>query len=88
MNDQYLLAEWYIYASGPNKRVEGQKYWSGDRLPKGHDNVREAIKQATVFTRRSSLLTYLGAWTPADNTGGGLREVTNFARFFARKLRK
>lgn len=89
-NDPFMLAEWHVYASGPNKKVGGQKYWSGDGIRDGRDNVKEAIREATDFTRRSNLLTYLGAWMPADNKGGSLdqTEVINFARFFAKKLKK
>ena len=25
-NDRFMLAEWHIYASGPNTKVGGQKY--------------------------------------------------------------
>ncbi|KAL9970425.1 hypothetical protein ACROYT_G022801, partial [Oculina patagonica] len=92
-NDPFLMAEWHLYASGPNKDKGGQKYWKGDGTPddkNGRDNVRKAIKQATDFTKKRNLLTYQGAWMPADNDGGALeeREVINFARFFASQLRK
>ena len=88
-NDRFMLAEWHVYASGPNKKVGGQKYWSGDGIPDGRANVKKAIKYATKFTKRSNLLTYLGAWMPADNKGGSLNqtEVINFARFFASQLK-
>ncbi|XP_078372857.1 cellulase/esterase CelE-like [Oculina patagonica] len=92
-NDSFIMAEWHIYASGPNKKIGGQKYWSGDGTPdheNGRDNVRKAIKHATDFTKSSNILTYLGAWMPTDNKNGGLNEteVINFARFFAGELRK
>lgn len=92
-NDPYMMAEWHMYASGPNKKIGGQKYWRGDGTPEhinGRENARIAIKQATDFTKTSNLLTYLGAWMPADNKNGSLdeNEVIHFARFFARELRK
>ena len=92
-NDPYMMVEWHIYASGPNKEKGGQKYWRGNGTPddkNGRDNVREAIKQATDFTQSSNVLTYLGAWMPTDNKNGSLdeKEVINFARFFASELRK
>ena len=92
-NDPFMLAEWHVYASGPNKKVGGQKYWSGDGFqgdPDGRTNVKNAIGEATKFTKNSNLLTYLGAWMPADNKGGSLTqtEVINFARFFAGQLKK
>ena len=92
-NDSYMMAEWHIYASGPNKKIGGQKYWRGDGTPKhknGRENARVAIKQATDFTKGSNILTYLGAWMPTDNKNGSLNEteVIHFARFFACELRK
>lgn len=85
-----MLAEWHIYASGPNKKVGGQKYWSGDGRPKGRENVNKAVRQATDFTDSSGLPTYLGAWMPADNKDGSLDqvEVINFARYFAITLKE
>lgn len=89
-NDRFMLAEWHIYASGPNKKVRGQKYWSGDGRPKGRENVNKAVRQATDFTDSSGLPTYLGAWMPVDNKDGSLdqAEVINFARYFALTLKE
>ena len=89
-NDKFMLAEWHIYASGPNKKVGGQKYWIGDGIPDGRANVDKAVKEATDFTHSSGLLTYLGAWMPTDNTNGSLNqtEVIHFARYFASKLKE
>lgn len=89
-DDRYMMAEWHIYASGPNKKRGGQKYWKGDGKKKGRRNVKKAFKQATTFTKKTKLLTYLGAWMPTDNKKGSLREneVINFGRFFAQELRK
>lgn len=85
-----MLAEWHIYASGPNKKVGGQKYWSGDGRPKGRENVNKAVRHATDFTDSSGLPTYLGAWMPVDNKDGSLdqAEVINFARYFALTLKE
>ncbi|KAJ7331657.1 hypothetical protein OS493_019249 [Desmophyllum pertusum] len=89
-NDPHMLAEWHIYASGPNKKVGGQKYWSGNGIPEGRENVIQAIKLAADFTNNSNLLTYLGAWMPTDNENGALdeREVIKLARFFARSCER
>ncbi|KAL9985175.1 hypothetical protein ACROYT_G007545 [Oculina patagonica] len=88
-NDSYIMAEWHIYASGPNKKQGGQKYWKGDGVPEGQQNVKNAIEEATNFTKDSGLKTYLGAWMPQDNKGGDLNEdeVINFARFFVTELK-
>lgn len=88
-NDSYMMAEWHIYASGPNKKKDGQKYWKGNGTAKGQENVRNAIYEATNFTKKFKLRTYLGAWMPQDNNGGDLKEdeVVSFARFFVTELR-
>lgn len=87
-NDSYMMAEWHIYASGPNKKKDGQKYWNGNGTTKGQENVKSAIYEATNFTKKYKLRTYLGAWMPQDNDGGKLNEneVISFARFFVSEL--
>lgn len=88
-NDSYMMAEWHIYASGPNKKKDGQKYWKGNGTTKGQENVKNAIYEATNFTEKFKLRTYLGAWMPQDNKDGDLNEdeVISFARFFVNELR-
>lgn len=41
-----MMAEWHIYASGPNKNPDGQKFWRGDGVPKGQTKVRKTISEA------------------------------------------
>ena len=86
---KYLMVEWHIYASGPNKVLRSQKYWKGDGEGEGHENVKKAIEHATSFTASSGLLTYLGAWMPADNEFGELEEleVIEFAKYFVRSMK-
>ncbi|CAH3154552.1 unnamed protein product, partial [Porites lobata] len=50
-NGDYIMAEWHIYASGPNEKPGGQKYWKKNGTDKGRDNVKLAIEPATNFTR-------------------------------------
>ncbi|XP_075265375.1 uncharacterized protein LOC142357709, partial [Convolutriloba macropyga] len=78
-NDNYMMAEWHIYASGPNKKYlsngkKGQKYWSGDGSDGGKDNVDTAFLYARQesFTAETGLLTYLGAWMTQDEKEGAL----------------
>lgn len=96
-HDKYLMAEWHIYASGPNKEPGSQKFWAGDGTAQdtkkgatGQDNVKKAINYATEFQKNAnnSLLTYLGAWMPQDNQYGKItqEEAINFARFFVTEL--
>lgn len=56
-NDPFMLAEWHVYASGPNKKEGGQKYWSGNGSGKrGRANVKDAIAKATQFTKEKKPL--------------------------------
>ena len=89
-NDPYMMAEWHIYASGPNKVLASKKYWSDNGTSGGRNNVKTAIKHATDYTKKSDLLTYLGAWMPQDNANGSITEseAINFARFFVAELGK
>ncbi|XP_075252057.1 cellulase/esterase CelE-like [Convolutriloba macropyga] len=66
--DDYMLAEWHMYASGANKKInsngkKGQKYWSGDGSDGGKANVDKALSYAQDFTAKRvqsivSLLNY------------------------------
>ena len=96
-HDKYLMAEWDISASGPNKEPGSQKFWTGDETAQdskkgatGQDNVKKAINYATEFQKNANngLLTYLGAWIPQDNQYGKItqEEAINFARFFVIEL--
>lgn len=88
-NDKYMMAEWHLYASGPNKVLGSQKYWSSDGSSGGQNNVKTAIKHATDYQKgENGLLTYLGAWMPQDNANGSITEseAINFARFFVAEL--
>ncbi|XP_028401106.1 uncharacterized protein LOC114524176 [Dendronephthya gigantea] len=90
-NDDYLMVEWHLYASGPNKNSQGsKKYWKDNGKVSGRQNVRIAIEYATNFTKNTNVSTYLGAWMPADNEGGSLSEyeVVQFGKYFAKQLKK
>ena len=43
-NGDHIMAEWHIYASGPNEKPGGQKYWKKNGTDKGRDNVKLAIE--------------------------------------------
>ena len=89
-NDKYMMVEWHLYASGPNKIKKSAKYWEGDGEPEGRCKVDEAIKKGTDYSSiQGNLLTYFGAWMPADNERGELEEseVINFAAYFVKKMK-
>ncbi|XP_063405507.1 cellulase/esterase CelE-like [Mytilus trossulus] len=93
-NDPYMMAEWHIYASGPNKKLTndgnpGQKYWSGTGDDFGKSNVMTAIGYANYFTSFYNLTTYLGAWMPQANEFGDLSqsEIINFGKYFVQVIK-
>ena len=85
--DKYMMAEWHLYASGPNKKG-GQKNWVGNGSPSDRENVTSIVNEAVAFTNRTNIPTYFGAWMPMDNQGGSLtpEEITNFCNFFLNTL--
>ena len=87
-NDSFMLAEWHLYASGPNKR-SGNKHWAGNGSMSDKNNVRSIFNQANEFTSRTGIPTYFGAWMPMDNNTAQLNqsEVESFADFFVKIAR-
>ena len=84
-NDKYMLVEWHLYASGPNKKP-GAKHWEGTGSGSDKKNVVTIFKQAEDFSKKTGLPTYFGAWMPMDNNTAQLNqgEVESFARYFVK----
>ena len=84
-----MMVEWHHYAAGPYKKLLRPRYWSGNGTETQRLTLRNDIRRAKEFTRRTGLLSYFGEWMPKDNTGGDLdqTEVINFARFFVNELK-
>ena len=84
-NDSFMLAEWHLYASGPNKKA-GNKHWEGRGSKSDKRKVTSIFNQAKNFTRQTGIPTYFGAWMPMDNNTAQLdqSEVESFAEFFVR----
>ncbi|EKX54097.1 hypothetical protein GUITHDRAFT_100344 [Guillardia theta CCMP2712] len=82
---QYLMAEWHLYASGPNKQVDGQKYWAGTGSSEDRERVNKVFRDAMAWTASTDIPTWIGAWMPYDNIGATLsqEEVEAFACYFA-----
>ncbi len=85
--DDYILAEWHLYASGPNQDG-GHKNWVGEGSDGDRQNVRSIVRKARRFTEATGVPTYFGAWMPMDNNGASLEqaEVEAFARYFLERL--
>lgn len=85
--DEYMMAEWHSYASGPNQKG-GKKNWLGNGSDTDKENVTDLINTATSFTTSSGLQTWVAAWMPMSNSFGHLTqiEVENFAQYFINEL--
>ncbi len=86
-DDDYMMAEWHLYASGPNQNG-GQKNWVGDGSASDRAKVTDPIDDALDFQSRKGLYTYFGAWMPMDNGSGSLtqEEVEAFAVYMIERL--
>lgn len=84
-NYQYFIAEWHLYASGPD-HSGGRKNWVGNGSESDRENVDSLMKDAETFTSNSKVGTWIGAWMPYDNINADLNqeEVENFACYFAK----
>lgn len=91
----YLMAEWHLYASGPNKKLlnngrESQKYWAGTGSAVDRARLTSVLDIAQAWSTSSGIPTWFGAWMPYDNKEGDLEqgEVEDFACFFDLTLKK
>lgn len=91
-NDDYMMAEFHLYAVGPNKYSKSPKYWVGNGTPDGtgRTQVLDAIKGVKNFTEETNLYTYFGAWMPVDSKKANLEqwEVLEFAKYFVETMKK
>eukprot|EP00960_Hanusia_phi_P026843 746501-Hanusia_phi.AAC.7 len=86
----YLMAEWHLYASGPNKQVGGQKFWEGAGSQEDRERVNKIFRDAVAWTASSKIPTWVGAWMPYDNIDASLtqEEVEAFACYFTSVARE
>lgn len=89
-NDDYMMAEFHLYASGPNKFSQSPKYWVGNGKKHGRAKVRDAFKGVKEFTNKTNLYTYFAEWMPVDNMKAELKEweVIHFAKYFVKQIKK
>ena len=89
-NDDYMMAEFHLYAAGPNKNPKSPMYWEGDGRKNGRDQVRKTFVGVKKFTKTSNLYTYFAEWMPIDNIKARLNEseVIHFARYFVQQIKK
>ena len=86
-NDNNMLAEFHIYASGPNKVESSPKYWSGCGSSDDKKRIRQAINPGATWAN-DNIPVYFGAWMTSDNKDGDLNQTESecFACYFAKRL--
>jgi len=87
-NDNYVMVEWHIFASGPNKKKDSAKEWIGDGREVGRDNVDAGLKDGKEWSEAEKVPSYFAAWMPQDNKAGSLNttEAIYFLRYFISQL--
>ena len=53
IDDDYMMVEWHDYAAGPYKKVGRPRYWSGNGTERQRFTLRNDIRRAKEFTRRT-----------------------------------
>lgn len=88
-HNNYLMAEWHFYASGPDKVNPNKKWTTGTEAEKAL--VRAKIGTALAWQRQTGIYTWVGAWMPGNYNKGNdytVKEQLTFARFVTCELTK
>lgn len=88
-NDNYIMAEWHFYASGPSKKGK-QKQWTTG-TPEERKLLTDKIDIALNWMRRTGKKTWVGAWMAGNYNKGNeytAEEQVRFATFMVRELAK
>ena len=87
--DDYMMAEWHLYASGPNKRIGSKKYWSGDGSEEDKQRAIDSVTPAVEWTNETGIPTIQAAWMARDNKNGALNqsEAEAFGKYYAALLK-
>lgn len=89
-NDNYIMAEWHFYASGPNKKLGGQKQWFTGTAAE-RKLVTDKIDTAVQWMTATGKKTWVGAWMAGNYNKGNeytSEEQVRFATFMVRELAK
>jgi hypothetical protein len=88
-HNNFLMAEWHFYASGPDKTNENKKWTTGTEAEK--DLIRAKIRAAKEWSDKTGIRTWVGAWMPGNYNKGDeytLAEQVVFANFVTCELTK
>ena len=86
-HNQYLMAEWHFYASGPDKSNEKKKWTPGTAEEK--KLIQDKIQTAVEWQKQTGIPTWVGAWMPGNYNKGNeysVNEQVVFASYMRQAL--
>lgn len=86
-HNNYLMAEWHFYASGPSKTNERKLWTTGTDAEK--KLITDNITAALEWQKTSGIPTWVGAWMPSNYNDGDdytIEEQVAFASFMTNQL--
>jgi hypothetical protein len=88
-HNNFLMAEWHFYASGPDKTNEKKKWTTGTEEEK--ELIRAKIRTALNWQKTTGIYTWVGAWMAGNYNKGNdysVQEQVVFANFVTCELTK
>jgi hypothetical protein len=88
-HNNFLMAEWHFYASGPDKQNENKKWTTGTEEEK--ELIRAKIRTALNWQTKTGIYTWVGAWMAGNYNKGNdysIKEQIAFANFVTCELTK
>ncbi|MFM2268396.1 MAG: hypothetical protein RL757_1837 [Bacteroidota bacterium] len=88
-HNNYLMAEWHFYASGPDKTNPLKKWTTGTEAEK--ELIKAKIRIALDWQQKTGIYTWVGAWMAGNYNKGNdysVQEQIVFANFVTCELTK
>ncbi len=85
--NNYMMAEWHFYASGPSKTNDRKLWTTGTK--EEQDKITEKINLALEWQKSTGIPTWVGAWMPGnynDENDYTIEEQEAFAKFMTNSL--
>ena len=91
----YLMAEWHMFAAGPNRCWPYMKWTTGTSEEK--EFIKNKIKTALEWSKKHNIPTWIWAWMPWNynktfdkwcNNNYSIKEQIEFSSFMAQELKK
>ncbi len=86
-HNNYLMAEWHFYASGPEKNNPKKQWTTGTKYEK--QLIQDKINIGLKWQKDTGIPTWVGAWMPSNyNTGNSytIREQIAFSTYMTKSL--